>query len=122
MENLTLGAVETRFAEIIWAHAPLSSRELAEICQKELDWKRPTTYNVLRKLCEKGLFENRGGTVCPLVSREAFKAMRGEQFLADNYGGSLPAFIAAFTARKPLTSAEVEEIQRMIDAAKGEVS
>ena len=122
MDNLTLGVVEERFAEIIWSRAPLTSRELSEVCQKELDWKRPTTYNVLRKLCEKGLFENRGGTVYPLVSREAFRAMRGEQFVADNFGGSLPAFIAAFTARKPLTGAEVAEIQRMIDAAKGEVS
>ena len=73
-----LGAVESRFADIVWAHAPLASRELARLCEQELGWKRTTTYNVLRKLCERGLFQNDGGTVRALVSREAFYCSQGE--------------------------------------------
>ena len=72
-----LGAVESRFADIVWAHAPLASRELARLCEQELGWKRTTTYNVLRKLCERGLFQNDGGTVRALVSREAFYCSQG---------------------------------------------
>lgn len=87
-----LGAVESRFADIVWAHAPLASRELARLCEQELGWKRTTTYNVLRKLCERGLFQNDGGTVRALVSREAFYCSQGEALVDSAFGGSLPHF------------------------------
>ncbi len=119
MEDLKLGVVEERFAELIWAHEPLTSRELAELCRQELNWKRPTAYTVLRKLCEKGLFRNVEGTVSSRISREEFRAMRGERFLSETYGGSLPAFVAAFTARNRLTEEEAEVLQRLIDEARG---
>ncbi|MBE6910026.1 MAG: BlaI/MecI/CopY family transcriptional regulator [Ruminococcaceae bacterium] len=120
MEDLKLGVVEERFAELIWQNEPLSSRELAQICERELGWKRPTTYTVLRKLCEKGIFQNADGVVSSLIAREDFYAMRGERFVAETYGGSLPAFIAAFTARNTLTDEEADAIQKMIDAARRE--
>ena len=120
MADLKLGAVEARFADLIWEHAPLPSGELVKICEKELAWKKPTTYNVLRKLCEKGLFRNDNGLVTARISREEFHAARGEQFVTETYGGSLPAFVAAFTSRRPLTAAEAEEIRRLIDAAEKE--
>lgn len=120
MEDLKLGVVEARFAQLIWDNEPLASRELANICQKELNWKRPTTYNVLRKLCEKGIFQNKDGVVSSRLTREEYQARRGEQFVTDAYGGSLPAFIAAFTARHRLTAREADEIQRLIDQAREE--
>ena len=120
MADLSLGVVEERFAELIWQNAPIGSRELAELCARELSWKRPTTYNVLRKLCEKGLFQNVDGVVTPRISREAFYAMRGEQFVERTYGGSLPAFIAAFTKRRGVTDKELEEVQKMIDLYRKE--
>ena len=115
-----LGAVETRFAEIIWANEPLGSGALVKLCEKELNWKKPTTYTVLRKLCEKGIFQNADGVVSSLIPREDFFAMRGERFVAETYGGSLPAFIAAFTARNTLSGEEADAIQKMIDAARRE--
>jgi len=118
MDDLTLGAVETRFAELIWQHEPLASRALADLCARELDWKRPTTYNVLRKLCDKGLFRNEGGTVSARMTREEFYARRSERYVADTYGGSLPAFVAAFTARNALTDEEADAIQKLIDEAR----
>ena len=111
-----LGEVQARFADIVWAHAPIPSGELVKICERELNWKKPTTYTVLRKLCEKGLFENSDGLVKALVTREAFYSEKSEQFVAESFKGSLPAFIAAFTARKPLSDAEADEILQMIEA------
>ena len=122
MADLSLGVVEERFAELIWENAPIGSRELAELCARELSWKRPTTYNVLRKLCEKGIFQNLDGVVTPRISREAFYAMRGEQFVERTYGGSLPAFIAAFTKRRGVTDRELEEVQNMIEQYRKEHS
>ena len=115
MEPMKLGAVEARFADIIWNHAPLTSGELVKLCEAELQWKKSTTYTVLKKLCAKGLFENRGGTVSPLMTREEFYGVQSTQFVEETFQGSLPAFIAAFTQRQKLSAQEVAEIRRMID-------
>lgn len=121
MAYTELGEVQARFADIVWAHAPIPSGELVKLCEKELNWKKPTTYTVLRKLCEKGLFENRDGIVTVKLTREQFYSAQSEQFVDETFSGSLPAFIAAFTARKPLSDAEADEILRMIEAfRKGE--
>ena len=116
MDDMKLGAVESRFAEIIWRNEPLHSRELVRLCQEELNWKKPTTYTVLRKLCERGIFQNMDGTVSALISREEFFALQSERFVEENFQGSLPAFLAAFSRRKKLTAEEVARIREMIDA------
>ena len=118
--DIELGAIQERFADIVWANEPIASGELVKLCEKELNWKKPTTYTVLRKLCEKGLLQNENGIVRALISREAFYASKSEQIVADSYQGSLPAFVAAFISRKDLTAQEADEIQRMIDAFKRE--
>ncbi len=114
MIDTNLGVVETRFADLIWQHEPIHSRELAQICAQELNWKRPTTYNVLRKLCEKGIFQNDQGIVSSKVSRQDFYGIQGEHFVAQAFDGSLPAFVAAFTTRKKLSEEEVQELMDII--------
>lgn len=120
MNGKPLGAVELRFAEIVWQHAPLSSAELVRLCAAELDWKKSTTYTVLKKLCDRGLFENDGGTVRVCKTREEYDSAQSARFVDEAFSGSLPAFLAAFTAGKPLTQEEADEIQRMIDAFRAE--
>ena len=113
---IELGEVQARFADIVWAHAPIPSGELVKLCERELNWKKPTTYTVLRKLCEKGLFTNTDGLVKAKITREQFYSSMSEQFVQESFSGSLPAFIAAFTAKKPLSDAEADEILQMIEA------
>ena len=120
MDDYKLGIVESRFADIIWANEPLHSRDLVILCQQNLNWKKPTTYTVLRKLCERGIFQNTNGIVSSLLSRQEYYARQSEQFVEDTFAGSLPAFLAAFTTRKALSKTEIEEIRRMIDAYGGE--
>ena len=119
MENRKLGTVETRFAELIWANAPISSGELVKLCQQELEWKKSTTYTVLKKLCEQGLFCNQGGLVQTVISREEFYGMQSELFVQENFSGSLPAFLAAFTARRSLSEKEIILIRQMINQMGG---
>ena len=119
-QQTELGEVQERFAKLVWANAPIPSGELVKLCERELNWKKPTTYTVLRKLCERGLFENDNGVVRTRVSREAFYAARSEQFVDSTFNGSLPAFLTAFTARKGLSDEEADEIVRMIEAYRKE--
>ncbi len=116
MQDVRLGAVEARFADIVWNRAPMSTRELVEASAAELSWKRTTTYTVLKKLCERGLFETKDSTVTVLVGRDEFYAMQSEKFVEETFAGSLPAFVAAFGSRKKLSAEEAAELRRMIDA------
>lgn len=111
-----LGVVEERFADIIWKNEPVGSGELVKLCEKELGWKKSTTYTVLRKLCERGIFQNVNGIVTSLVSKEDFFAIQSEQFVQETFKGSLPTFIAAFTKRKELSKEEIAQIRQMIDS------
>ena len=120
MSIIELGAVQERFADLVWAHEPIGSGELVKLCQQELNWKKPTTYTVLRNLCEKGLLQNENGVVRSLISREAFYSAKSEQIVTESFSGSLPAFVAAFLSRKRLSAGEAEEIQKMIDAYRKE--
>ncbi len=115
MEQLKLGEMEQRFAELIWAHAPITTRELTEKAAQNFDWKRTTTYTMLKRLCERGIFENTGGTIVTILTREEFSAAQGEQFLKESFGGSLPRFFAAFTRQMRISDREIAEIQRLID-------
>lgn len=119
MAEYKLGEVESRFADIIWEKEPLSSRELAVLAEERLNWKRTTTYTILKRLCDRGLFRNNGGTVTSLVSREEFYAEQSKQFVQDTFQGSLPAFLAAFGSRKKLSDAEIDELQKVINAMRG---
>ena len=119
MAEIELGEVQTAFAEIVWKNEPVSSGELVKICRAELDWKKSTTYTVLRKLCEKGILKNADGIVSSVMSREQFYSAKSEKFVEDTFNGSLPQFIAAFMSGKKITEKEADEIQKLIDDFKG---
>lgn len=114
-----LGAVEARFAELIWENEPLPSNRLTKLAEQELGWKKSTTYTILKRLCERGLFQNEGGQVSSLVSREEFQAAQSEQFVEEAFGGSLPAFVAAFGSRRRLTDPELDELERLVESMRG---
>ena len=115
MADLRLGPVESRFAELIWDGEPISSTELVHLAERELEWKKSTTYTVLKRLCEKGIFQNEGGVVTSRLSREEYAARQSEQFVEETFSGSLPAFLTAFTRRKKLTEEEIDQLQRFIE-------
>ena len=120
MDDLHLGAVEARFADLIWKYEPLSSRALVALCGEELGWKKSTTYTVLKRLCDKGIFQNENGTVTSRMTKEEYAAAQSEKCVEDTFGGSLPAFLAAFTKRKKLSETELAEIQDMIRRMGGQ--
>lgn len=116
--EMHLGAVELRFARLIWEHSPIASGELVKLCEKELQWKKSTTYTVLRRLCDKGLFKNEGGTVTALMTEREYESGMSGEFLRESFGGSLPAFLAAFSASNSLSDKDINELQRLIDNAR----
>ncbi|MBQ7130526.1 MAG: BlaI/MecI/CopY family transcriptional regulator [Oscillospiraceae bacterium] len=118
MGELRMGAVESRFADLIWGNEPISSGALAKLAEEKLQWKKTTSFTVLKRLCDRGLFENNAGTVTSRMSREEYYARHSEQYVQETFGGSLPAFLTAFSSRKKLTEREVEELQRLIETMR----
>lgn len=115
MSDYQMGAVESKFADIIWENEPISSTELSKRSEEILKWKKSTTYTVLKRLCDKGIFQNIKGTVTSLISKQEFYSLQSEKFVEETFDGSLPAFLAAFTARKNLTTDEIAQLRKMID-------
>ncbi len=119
MDDYKLGVMETKFAELIWDNEPISSGELVKLCEKELTWKKSTTYTMLRRLCDRGIFQNTDGAVTSRMSRREFAALQSEKFVEETFDGSLPQFLAAFTLRKKLSESEISALRRLIDGKKG---
>lgn len=119
MTDIRLGPVESRFADLIWENEPLASGELVQICQEELNWKKSTTYTVLRRLIDRGIFQNEKGMVTSLISKSEFNAVQSEKFVEETFAGSLPQFLTAFTKRRKLSDQEIAEIQKIIEERRG---
>ena len=115
MSDYKLGAMELRFADLIWANEPISSGELVKLCARELGWKKSTTYTMLKRLCNRGIFQNTHSVVTALLSKQELLALQSEAFVAETFDGSLPRFLAAFTSRAKLSDQEIDQLQALID-------
>ena len=119
MSHKKMGRLESRFADFIWDNEPIASGQLVKMAEKELSWKSTTSYTVLKRLCEREIFQNQRGAVTSLISREEFYARQSEQFVEETFDGSLPAFLAASGLRKKMSDTEIEELKRIIDGFRG---
>lgn len=118
MKDYKLTESEEKFAELIWANEPIGSGELVKLCENEMNWKKSTTYTVLKKLCEKGIFKNENSVVSSLVSKDDYYSKQSIRFVEDTFGGSLPKFLTAFVRGKKLSKQQAEELKRLIDEYK----
>ena len=118
MGDFKLAETEKKFVELIWQNEPLPSGELVSLCEKELSWKKSTTYTVLRRLCQKGILQNEDSMVSSLVNKMEYMARCSEELVEDTFDGSLPQFVAAFMSRKKLSEKQIKEIQSLIDNYK----
>ena len=118
MEHYKLAEAEGKFAELIWQNEPIGSGELVKLSEKEMHWKKSTTYTVLKKLCEKGIFQNENTVVSSLISKDEYYARQSIRFVEDSFGGSLPKFLTAFISNKKLSKHQAEELKKLIDEHK----
>ena len=118
MRKLRLTEAEENLADIIWQNEPISSPELVKLCEKQFNWKKSTTYTMLKRLEEKKIFKNNNSIVVGLIKKEDFHAEQSKNFVEENFGGSLPRFLTAFTRKNKLTDKEVEELQKIINDHK----
>lgn len=118
MDVYKLTETEEKFAEIVWNNEPIGSGDLVNLCAKEMGWKKSTTYTVLKKLCEKGIFQNKNAVVTSLLSKDQYYSKQSIRFVEDNFGGSLPKFLTAFISGRKLSKKQAEEIKRVIDEHK----
>ena len=119
MADIRMGPAETQFAEIFWENEPISSGALSKRAEEVLNWKKTTSFTVLKRLCERGIFQNQSGIVTSLISKEEFFARHSQQYVQETFGGSLPAFLAAFSTHKKLTDKEIDEMKNLIESMRG---
>ncbi len=115
MEIPKIHESEYRFCLIMWEHEPVTATQLVKLCQQQLDWKRTTTYTVIKRLSERGVLKNENGIITSIVSKNEAQASEIGELVEKKFEGSLPAFIAAFTRHQTLSDKELDEVQQMID-------
>lgn len=115
MEHLRLAEGEYRFARIVWENEPLPSGKLVELSQKELGWKKSTTYTVLKKLVERGILRNENAVVTAAVPKEEILREESRAVVDRTFEGSLPSFLAHFMGGKTISDAEADELKAIID-------
>jgi len=120
MKTYKLAESEKKFAELIWQNEPIGSGDLVKLCEKEMKWKKSTTYTVLKKLCDKGIFKNEDAIVSSLITKDDYYARQSIRFVEDNFGGSLPKFLTAFIGGRKLSKRQAEELKRLIDEHREE--
>lgn len=118
MIEFKITEAEERLAELIWANEPIKSPDLVKLCDTEFNWKKSTTYTMLKRLEDKSIFLNDNSTVISLIKKDDFYGEQSKIFVKENFGGSLPKFVAAFTSRNKLSKNEIQELQRLIDDHK----
>lgn len=115
MKEYKLAEGEMRFAEVVWDNEPVKSGDLVSICEEKFNWKKSTTYTVLKKLCLRGILENNNSVVTSLVSKDEYFKCKSEEFVEETFGGSLPKFLAAFMGGKKLSKKQADELKELID-------
>lgn len=115
MADLHMGLLESRFAEIVWEEEPVTTSKLVKLAEETFGWKRTTTHTVIKRLCQKGLFENRSGIVTSLLSKDEYYAIQSTSFVNETFGGSLPSFVASFIRGKGLDPEEAASLKKMIE-------
>lgn len=118
-KSITLTEAEEKLAALIWRNAPLTSPDLVALAEREMDWKKSTTYTVLKKLCDKGVFKNENANVSVMLTREEQIARQSRRYVEDTFGGSLPKFIASFFGGRQLTPEQAAELKRLIEEHEG---
>ena len=120
MEIYKLGEMEKRLADLIWANAPMTSKKLVELCADAFDWKRTTTYTMLKRLCDRGIFANENGTIIVLMEKEDFTLAQSQNFINETFDGSLPMFLTLFSKNKAMKKEDIERLQQLIDSYRGD--
>lgn len=118
MENpLKLFNAEYKFMSIVWVHEPINSTVLTRICEKELGWKKPTTYSMIKKLCERGIMKNEKATVTTLIAKEDVQKYEAGALIHRVFDNSMPSFITSFLQDNSLSEEEAQKIKAVIDEA-----
>ena len=119
METPKIFESEYRFCMILWENEPVKSSTLVALCREQLGWKPTTTYTVIKRLSERGVLKNKNTVVTSLVSKDEVQAAEIDEMVEKRFGGSLPAFMAAFSTHKKLTDKEIDEMKRLIEKMRG---
>lgn len=120
MIDYRLAESESRFADLIWENEPINSTELVRLSEEVMKWKKSTTYTILKRLCDRGIFKNEGAVVTSAISRDEFFAGQSRRYIEDTFGGSLPRFLTSFIGGKRLSSKQAEELVHLINEHKGD--
>ena len=106
MQRFGIGEMEMKMAKLLWDREGIGSGAVVKLCAEEFGWKKSTTYTMLRRLCEHGLFQNVNSIVTSVMSEEGYKAKAAKDLIDDKFGGSIAELAAAVVKCHGITEKE----------------
>lgn len=117
MEQIKLFDSELKLMELLWAHEPVSAKQLSLLAEQKIGWNKNTTYTIIKKLIEKNIIlRTEPNFICTsLVNKKAVRSAETKSLITKLFGGSKKAFFAALLEDESLTEEDLAELKDMIE-------
>ncbi len=114
MQRFGIGEMELKMARLLWDREGIGSGAVVTLCKEEFGWAKSTTYTMLRRLCEHGLFKNENSIVTAVMTEDDYRAKVATELVNDKFEGSLPVFVKTVLLKKKLTAKEKKALQNLL--------
>lgn len=116
MQRYGIGEKELAMARLLWDREGIGSGAVVTLCKEEFGWAKSTTYTMLRRLCDHGLFQNVNSVVTSVISEEDYRAKVATDLVNDKFNGSLPEFVGMVIKGKKLSKADKAELLKLVQS------
>ncbi len=107
---------EMKVMDLVWAHEPVSAKEVSLVAGEQIGWNKNTTYTILKKLEAKGFIKREDpGFICTsLISREDVCKIETQSLVDKLFNGSKKALFSALLQDETLSDEDINELRTMI--------
>ena len=114
MQRYGIGDQELRLAKMLWEREGVRSGEVVALCKEELSWAKSTTYTMLRRLCEHGLFKNENCRVYAVLTEEEYLGRTATELVEDKFDGSLVSFVKNYASHNKLSAKDKKALTKLL--------
>ena len=115
-----ISEAESRVMEVLWQQSPQTSEEIIASLLEPTGWHEKTIKTLLNRLLGKGAIsaqkEGRRYLYTPRLHREDWQQHESRSLLDRVFGGKVAPLLAHFSQHEKLSTKDVAELRKLIDA------
>ncbi len=119
-KQIAISDAESRVMDVLWQRAPQTSEDIVAVLLEPTGWHEKTIRTLLNRLLGKGAVsaqkDGRRYLYSPLLRREAWQQQESRSLLNRVFGGKIAPLLTHFSQHEKLSTKEVAELRKLIDA------